>query len=227
MSQNQTCKSIETLSKFKEDFAKNFKNQCIFRALSLVNIEKKVIQFTTEPIVYSNRITSYDSKNLGYHYANIENDEIIRNFVMASKYQQVDIFNELKAQYGKILVLFGFNIFWNLRVKYRYQDNEKQIGNFTFGRLKTNKSSIIKNDILTITHFNGINIPKDGVLIFKSEGEFDFNQLVDNNQEMILNHTIEQCPNNGMMCNNITLSPVEKINGINCIYACNNLICNI
>ena len=197
----------------------NYKERCIFRLLSLVDIERREEPFPSESIINIYMIDIDDSRKMGYLYANQENNRIIENII--KQCQCENIINKLVTQCNKILVLLGSSILGRLRQDYLYDDNLINIGNVRFGKIKIKCDGVENIEILTIEHFNGLKIPDNGVIVFKSENDINLGclkRIYDFNYDNIELTTIDNRQSR-MECD-IIFPSAEKTLDISTSYGC-------
>ena len=220
MSQNQTGIPDYILNQYTKNFAEHFKDKCIFRALSLANIDEKEKAYEEDTDVFSGECINRDRKNRGFCFAKKENNRICQQLIEEAR-RTSDINFELNIDYGKILVLFGPHLLEDLKM---LEDSsyciEKEIRESPSNKLFTRlgKLSIKHHHILILETIDGLNFPDNGVLIFRSNNQYDFRQLEINYRNLVLKHNIEQNEKTGKMENTIIFPKVDKLDNIEYSY---------
>ena len=221
MSQDQTGIPDYILNQYKENFAEHFKEKCIFRALSLANInEDKEPPYKEDINVFAGECNNRDRMNRGFCFAKKENNRICQQLIEEAR-RTSDINFELNIDYGKILVLFGPHLLEDLKMLedisyYIEKEIRESPSNKLFTRL--GKLSIKHHHILILETIDGLNFPDNGVLIFRSNNQYDFRQLNINYNNLILKHNIERNEKTGEIENTIIFPKVDKLDNIEYSY---------
>lgn len=207
-------------NKYKQDFAEHFKEKCIFRALSLANINEEEQQYEEDIDVFAGECENRDRMNRGFCYANKENNKICQLLINEAR-RTSNINSELNIDYGKILVLFGSHLLEDLKMlKDSIYCIEKEIREPSSDTLlfQLGKLPIGYHNILILEPIDGLNFSENGVLIFRSNNEYDFRQLELNYGNLDLTHKIERSEKVGKVNIIVKFPQVDKLDNIEYSY---------
>ncbi len=207
-------------NKYKQDFAEHFKEKCIFRALSLANINEEEQQYEEDIDVFAGECENRDRMNRGFYYANKENNKICQLLINEAR-RTSDINYELNIDYSKILVLFGSHLLEDLKmlkgsiycIEKAIHEPSSDILFFQLGKL-----SIGNHNILILEPIDGLNFSENGALIFRSNNEYDFRQLELNYDNFDLTYKFEGSEKVGKVNIIVKFPQVDKLDNIEYSY---------